>query len=176
MSALYVEVFRNAVRCARDAHTWVNEWELDKARKEGAKVRDRRTIQNFMKFAPSTPVVYQALAESHGLLAPNVQAALSEFYFRLELVSFDVSRFSQSKWDELMDPSNTEHFARTLYNACVPGREAINELRQGLEGYADLDLKLNLTCMDIFEWPTPLGKTFDEVLDASIKFGADKGI
>lgn len=168
LNALYVEVFRNAARCARDAYTWMGEWE------KNAPEIERRNIVNLMKFRPSTPVVYCAIANRQGILSPDIQAALSEFYFRLELIRFDVDRFSKKSPDDKMNPGDTHHFAQTLVFACRPGLEALKRLRVGLDKPENLDAKLNSACLDMFRSPSPLGTTIDEVMSVVIADGIQK--
>ena len=127
-------------------------------------VRPRRKIINLLKFEPSPPVVYPALAESHGLLDPDAQAALSEFYYRLEAVTRDIQRFSLREWDADMEAGDVEHFAHVLHGTCAPAKEAIKQLRAGLDDYADLDRKLNASCYKMFMDPPQLGDTIDAAL------------
>jgi len=169
LSGLYVEIFAHAARCARDAFTWLNEDNLENNRAKGETTQPRRTIKNLQKFTPSHPVVYPALAENHGLLDPAAQAALSEFYFRIQLIIQDVQRFSSQPHHTEMQPDDTKHFANTLFNACKPAKEAIAQLRSKLNSYSDLDIKLNESYSDIFNEPTPMGKTIDEVLSTILK-------
>ncbi len=166
LSGLYVEVFLRAARCARDANTWRLEVRYENERHRGIPgFEQRRIIKNLLKFEPSPPVVYPALAESHGLLDPDAQAALSEFYYRLEAVTRDVRRFALKKWDADMEPDDTVHFAQVLHGVvCAPAQEAIKQLRAGLDDHAGLDRKLNESCRNMFMDPSPLGDTIDAVL------------
>ena len=168
LSALYVEVFGRAARCARDASTWKTEVEHERVRHEArgrGGTPDRRKIIDLLKFEPSPPVVYPALAESHGLLEPDAQAALSEFYYRLEAVTRDVRRFALKEWSVEMEPIEVQHFAQVLHGVvCAPAQEAIKQLRAGLDDHADLDRKLNASWSKMFMDDPPLGDTIDAVL------------
>lgn len=164
ISGLYVEVFARAARCARDAHTWRNEVLLEKKRGSGEKVGKRRIVKELLKFEPSAPVVYPALAESHGMLEPEVQARLSEFYYRLEAVNRDIQRFTLRKLESEIEPADTIHLARCFYDACVSADDAITELRKALDSHVGLDQRLNITYDAFYKEPTPLGDSIDEVL------------
>jgi len=174
LSGLYVEVFTRAVRCARDAYTWTDEVRNEANRLTAAKGTPRqRIVLEVLKFEPSAPTVYPALAESHGALEPDTQAALSEFYYRLETVARDVHRFESMDWHKKLSTNDKKHFADVLYGTCAPAREAINQLRRELVSHADLDKKLNESFKSFFTDPKPLGTDIDEALDAVISRGRD---
>lgn len=173
LSALYIEIFGFAARCARDTDTWHKEAMLEDRRGKGDRsVGKRRSLRDMLKFEPNIPVAYPTLAGNLGILEPDVQAAISEFYYRLEAVARDVRRFSRdTNLDGELGGADARHLAQVLFDTCEPAQKALNGLRQSLEGFLSLDEKMNQTYENIFLEPVNLGSTIDEVLEQVLKNG-----
>lgn len=138
LRALYVEVSARAVRCARDCNTW--RVEVDKENKEKEQRSDRRTIIELMKFAPSPLVVYPSLGEAHGTLPPDIEAALSDFHYRLDALHRDFDRFSRRDLNGQMESSDVFHLAGVFWDACVSAKKALDRLALSIKALSIKDV------------------------------------
>lgn len=162
--SLYVELFSRVARCARDAYTW-------HPKNTDAGIKKDRKIYEFMKFAPSLPIIYPSLGRDHGLLPSGVAASLGEFYYRLDAVNRDQKRFSRLKAESSMCEADKKHFAQVLWEACESGSIALKEFHENLESAESLDERLNDSHARFFQDHPPIGNDIKEALTKVIAMG-----
>ena len=176
LRALYVEVSARAVRCARDCNTW--RVEVDKENKEKEQRSDRRMIIELMKFAPSPLVVYPSLGEAHGTLPPDIEAALSDFHYRLDALHRDFDRFSRRDLNGQMEGCDVFHLAGVFYDACKSAKKALDCLALSIDDVDDLRKYLNVSYELILKEPgrppEETWETIEDALNAEITAGRPK--
>lgn len=165
LSALYVEVFAFAIRSARDAETWGRQAVIEANRAGGNKGVRTRDVRDLLKFEPITPVVYPAAALNYGLLEPEAQATLNEFYYRVDAIARDIHRFALNRDANVPIPGvDVNHLALLFYDSCETAQKVLAALRNSMDNYASLDEKMTNSYRRSFVDPSPLGSNIDDVL------------